>query len=134
MKTMSKFKRSSVIILMSALVLFVGGCRHRASSSEDDTPDTSSYRPESTPATEFEGKMKFIREGHFTHVWVFTRLDGRAFTKEDTDILHTKAPKIVDWVGSDENKRFIAGSNFDIEPTQMAALKKRYKIEDYSGK
>ena len=67
-----------------------------------DTPDTSTYRPESTPATEFEQKLKVVRDGHFAYVWVFSRLDGKAFTPEDTQLLHTNAPKVVDWVGMDD--------------------------------
>jgi len=49
-------------------------------------------------------------------------------------VLHTNAPKVVDWVGMDDKKKFIAGSNFPIEPPQMAVLQKRFRIEDYSGK
>ncbi|HVS21873.1 MAG TPA: hypothetical protein VHD88_08500 [Pyrinomonadaceae bacterium] len=113
----------------------LAGCRHQTSSSStDETPDTSTYRPESTPATEFEQRLKIVHDGHFSHVWIFTRIDGRAFTPEDSQMLHTSAPKVVDWVGMDDKKKFIAGSNFDIDPAQMAALQKRYKIEDYSGK
>ena len=125
--------QTSIIILAIALGLSVSGCR-RGSSSQNETPDTSSYHPEPTPATDFERQMKFIRQGHFKYVWVFTRPDGKKFTKADADILHQNAPKVVDWVSVDEGKQFIAGSNFDIEPAQMAALQKRFKIEDYSGK
>jgi hypothetical protein len=65
---------------------------------------------------------------------VLSRLDGKPFTPEDSQVLHTNAPKVVDWVGMDDKKKFIAGSNFQIDPTQMAVLQKRFKIEDYSGK
>lgn len=78
--------------------------------------------------------MKFVRGSHFKYVWVFTRLDGQKFTKEDADVLRKYAPKVVDWVSVDDGKQFIAGSNFEIEPAQMVALKKRFKLEDYSGK
>jgi hypothetical protein len=37
-------------------------------------------------------------------------------------------------VGMDDKKKFIAGSNFPIEPEKVASLQKRFKIEDYSGK
>ena len=56
------------------------------------------------------------------------------FTKEDTEILHTNAPNVVDWLKVGDMKQFIAGSNFPIDPPQMAVLQKRYKIEDLSGK
>ncbi len=117
------------ILLMTSFT----ACR-RGASSDDETPDTSTYRPESTPATEFEQKLKVVRDAHFKYVWIFTRLDGRVFTPEDSQILHTNAPKVVDWVGMDDKKQFIAGSNFPIDAPQLAILQKRFKIEDYSGK
>jgi hypothetical protein len=129
----SFFVRSTSVIILAALLLAsFSGCRR--SSSADETPDTSTYRPESTPATQFERDLKFIRDGHFAHVWIFSRKDGKELTSEDSAALRTNAPKVVDWVTTDGNKKVIGGSNFDIEPAQMAALQKRFKIEDYSGK
>jgi hypothetical protein len=124
--------RLATLIAGATLLLFSSAaCRHPAESGD---VDNSSYHPTATPATEFEQKMKLVRDAHFAHVWIFERNDGRAFTPEDTKILHSKAPRVVDWVGMDDKKKFIAGSNFEIEPEQMAALRKRYKIEDYTAK
>jgi len=117
---------------MLLAISFSSACR-RGASSEDETPDTSSYRPESTPATQFERDMKYMRDAHFAHVWIFSRKDGKEFTKEDSDILHTNAPKVVDWVKTDQN-RVLAGSNFPLEPAQLATLQKRFNLEDYTGK
>jgi hypothetical protein len=127
------FKAISVTSLILAIGLSFSACK-RTASTEDETPDTSTYRPEATPATEFEQKLKVVRDGHFQYVWVFSRIDGRAFTPEDSQILHTNAPKVVDWVGMDDKKKFIAGSNFPIDPPKLTVLQKRFKIEDYSGK
>jgi hypothetical protein len=127
--------QTSALILASAILLSAfAGCHQRSTAANDETPDNSTYRPEQTPGTQFERDLKYVRDGHFTHVWVFTRLDGREFTKDDGDFLRTNAPKVVDWVGTDGKKKFIAGSNFDLDPTQMAALQKRFKVDDYSGK
>jgi hypothetical protein len=129
----SFFFRSALVTVATALLLTsLSGCRR--TSSDDETPDTSTSRPESTPATQFERDLKFIRDGHFTHVWIFSRKDGKELTSDDSAALHTNAPKVVDWVTTDEKKKVIGGSNFDIEPAQMAALQKRFKVEDYSGK
>jgi len=132
----NKMKRSlqlgSAIFLASAIGILFAGCRR--STSADETPDTSTYRPESTPATQFERDLKFIRDGHFKRVWVFSRKDDKQFTREDSDALRANAPRVVDWVTTDANKKVIGGSNFDLEPAQMAALQKRFKVEDYSGK
>ena len=125
-------KHIFLICLILTTGLALSGCKRQ--TSDDETPDTSTYRPESTPATEFEQKLKVVRDGHFKSVWVFSRLDGRAFTPDDSQVLHTNAPKVVDWVGMDDKKKFIAGSNFPIDPPKLAALQKRFKIEDYSGK
>jgi len=122
-------------LYISLAVVLIGAtsisCR-RGASSNDDTPDTSTYRPLPTPATEFEQKLKIVQDAHFQHVWVFTRIDGKEFTSEDSEALHTNAPKVVDWVGVDDRKTFIAGSNFPIEPRSLAVLQKRYKIQDMS--
>ena len=121
-----------IVVTTAFLVAASPGCRKH--SSEDETPDTSTYRPEQTPASEFEQKLKIVRDAHFKYVWIFTKINGRAFTREDSEVLHTNAPKVVDWVGMDDKKKFIAGSNFPIDPPQIAVLQKRFRIEDYSGK
>lgn len=129
---MKPFFRLSLILFIAAS-LPLTACRR--SSSDDDGPlDTSTYRPLPTPATEFEQKLKDVRDGHFKFVWVFRRLDGKEFTSEDSETLRTNAPKVVDWIGLDDKKTYMAGSNFPIAPENLAALQKRYKIEDYSGK
>lgn len=108
------------------------GCRRQ--TSEDETPDTSTYRPLATPPTEFEQKLKDVRDAHFQYVWVFTRLDSKEFSAEDSGILHANAPRVVDWIGMNDRKKYIAGSNFPLEPKNLVVLQKRYKIEDYSGR
>jgi hypothetical protein len=115
--------------------LVLSACNHaNAPTNNDSTPDTSTYRPLATPATDFEQKLKLVRDGGFRYVWVVRKLDGKEFTHEDTEILHANAPKVVDWIGTDDRKTFIAGSNVVIPPENELELKKRYKIEDLSGK
>jgi hypothetical protein len=126
------FQRCTAIGLMIASGIAFSACRR--TNSEDETPDTSTYRPEATPATQFERDLKFVRDGHFTHIWVFSRKDGKELTKEDSEALRTNAPKVVDWATTDSNKKVIGGSNFDLDPPNLAALQKRFTIEDYSGK
>ena len=122
----------TLTILMSTMVFWVTSCRRQ--TSDNEAPDLSGYHPEKPPANDYERALRDVREGHFKFMWVFKRLDGNAFTKEDGDILRKAAPKVVDWIGTDDKKTFVAGSNFPIEPSELAALKKRYQIEDYSGK
>ena len=129
--------KNSIITIFVAVALLVAissGCRRRTNSEEEAPPDTSTYHPEATPATQFERDLKYVRDAHFAYVWVFSRKDGKEFTKEDSEALRTNAPGVVDWVTTDSNRKVIGGSNFAIDPPQMAALEKRFKIEDYSGK
>ena len=131
---MQSLKRFIVVTVIVTSVAFAFTACRRGASSDDETPDTSTYRPLPTPATEFEQKLKLVRDAHFQYVLAFTRLDGKEFTPDDKEILHTNAPKVVDWIGMDDKKKFFAGSNFPIEQKNMAVLLKRYKIEDYSEK
>jgi hypothetical protein len=124
--------RFIALALIGSLALFAfTGCNRTVSTNE--TPDNSAYRPESTPATQFERDLKYVRDAHFTYVWIFQRKDGKEFTSEDSEALRKNAPKVVDWVKTDQN-RVIAGTNFPLEPAQQAALEKRFKIQDYTGK
>ena len=121
--------------IVSLATIVLSACHQTAApTNNDNTPDTSTYRPLATPTTEFEQKLKMVRDGGFRYVWAFRKLDGKEFTHEDTEILHTQAPKVIDWIGTDDRKTFIAGSNVVIPPENEPELKKRYKIEDYSGK
>jgi hypothetical protein len=120
-------------IILTALAFSSTAC-HRRAASDDETPDTSSYRPESTPATQFERDLKYVRDGHFINIWIFSRKDGKPLTAEDSQVLRTNAPRVVDWVTTNENKKVIAGANFPIEPVQMAELQKRFNVELLPGK
>src|SRR5437868_14582683 len=115
------FKNFAFVILIIVTAIGFTAC-HRGASSDDETPDTSTYRPEATPATQFERDLKYIRDGHFTYVWIFSRKDGKALTPDDSQALRTNASKVVDWVTTDEKKKVIAGSNFPMEGPQLATL------------
>jgi hypothetical protein len=124
--------RSITILTLILAVVLLMGCHRNA--SENETSDNSPYRPESTPATQFERDLKYERDAHFNHLWLFSRKDGQPISKDDSAILRTNAPRVVDWVLTDEGRKVLAGSNFDIEPGNMAELQKRFKVEDYTGK
>ena len=78
--------------------------------------------------------MQFIRNGQFAYVWIFSRKDGKPLDAEDGKFLRTNAPQVVDWVRTDEGRKVIAGTNFNLEEGNLAALRKRFVVEDYTGK
>ena len=53
---------------------------------------------------------------------------------EVKSFLRTNAPQVVDWVTTDEGKRVIAGTNFDLAKGNLELLKKRFVVEDYTNK
>jgi hypothetical protein len=82
----------------------------------------------------FEADLDYIRKGQYTYVWVFSRKDGKPLDKEDGAFLRTNAPQVVDWVTTDEGKKVIAGTNFDLADGNLGLLQKRFIAEDYTGR
>ena len=123
-------KMFSLILLALVLV----GC----GGSKTDTNTTASASPapsvQSTPQTEFEKDLQFIRNGQYSYVWIFSRKDGKPLDAADSNFLRTNAPQVVDWVKTDEGRKVIAGTNFNLEEGNMSVLRKRFVVEDYSGK
>ena len=120
-----------VLILGSALLSCSSGTSGTASQT-----NTSSAEPfkEPSPKTPFERALQFIRNGQFTYVWVFSRPDGKPLDKDDADFLRKSAPQVVDWVTTEDGKRAIGGTNFNLEQGGLPALRKRFIVEDYTGK
>ena len=116
-----------VAIVIATVLVASSGCKHRA-----DSDTGASNKP--TPATQFERDLQYVRNSQYTYVWVFSRKDGKPFDKEDSEYLRKYAPEVFDWVRTDDGKRFIAGTNFDLDAPNWELLKKRFVVEDYSGK
>jgi hypothetical protein len=84
--------------------------------------------------TQFESDLQYVRNGQFTYIWVFSRKDGKPLDKEDAEYLRKNAPQVVDWVTTDNGRRVIGGTNFDLEKGNMELLKKRFVVEDYTAR
>ena len=102
--------------------------------ASNGSASSSPVAPPASPKTGFEADLDYVRKGQYTYVWVFSRKDGKPIDKDDAAFLRTNAPQVVDWVTTDEGKRVIAGTNFDLEQGNMALLRKRFVVEDYTGK
>lgn len=124
-------------LLVLILVLLFSGCGG-SSSNSPATPaastETPAAAPSGTPLTGFEKDLQYVRNGGFTYIWVFTRKDGKPLDKDDGAFLRTNAPQVVDWVTTDEGKKVIGGTNFNLEEGNLSVLKKRYVAEDYTGR
>src|SRR5688572_11443200 len=128
-------KFTCLVILV--LALLICGCNRSASETVNTGPSPeASPLPtvQSTPLTDFEEALRFVRNGQFTYIWVFTRKDGKSFDPGDAAILKARAPQIVDFTMTDDKKKGVAGSNFPFEEGNLVELKKRFVIEDYSAR
>lgn len=131
------------LILFLGLALLVAGCRNGISTGGGGFPAGASNSnstpappagPSPSPLTGFEKDLQYIRNGQYTYVWVFSRKDGKPLEPGDSIFLRANAPQVVDWVTTDEGKKVIAGTNFNLEEGNLELLKKRYVAEDYSNK
>lgn len=125
-------------LLILVLALLVSGCGGETSNSNSAaTPapaNAPAPSPSGTPLTGFEKDLQYVRNGGFTYLWIFSRKDGKPLDKDDGAFLRTNAPQVVDWVTTDEGKKVIGGTNFNLEEGNLEALKKRFVAEDYSGR
>ena len=105
----------------------------KSSPSSADTPSTTTSTP-APPKTGFEADLEYVRKGQYTYVWVFSRKDNKPIDKDDAAFLRKNAPQVVDWVTTDEGRKVIAGTNFDLAEGNLGLLQERFNAEDYSGK
>ena len=123
--------------LLLILVLLLAGCSGSGSAPSNVNSSEASATPASpspSPLTGFEKDLQYIKNGQYTYVWVFSRKDGKPLEPADSIFLRATAPQVVDWVTTDEGKKVIAGTNFNLEEGNLELLKKRYVTEDYSNK
>ena len=120
-------------VVIIVLVFLFADCRRSAPETASNEPLPSPL-PTSSPLNDFEEALRFVRNGQFIYIWVFTRKDGKPFDAQDGTILRTRAKQVVDWAKTDDLKRYVAGSNFAFEEPDLVELKKRYVIEDYSNR
>ena len=120
------------------LVLFpLGACNGTPpAANKNPTPEASPTAAVSptAPLTGFEKDLQYVRNGGYTFVWVFSRKDGKPLDKDDGAFLRTNAPQVVDWVITDEGRKVIGGTNFNLEEGNLALIKKRFNSEDYSAR
>jgi hypothetical protein len=129
----NRVNRTGAVLLLIAALLFAA-----CSGSPGDANTTSSAPTPAaaspSPLTDFEKDLQFIRNGQYTYVWIFSRKDRKPLDSADGNFLRTNAPQVVDWVKTDEGRKIIGGTNFNLEEGNLEAIKKRFVAEDYSGK
>jgi hypothetical protein len=121
-------------ITLLALVLLATGFEGCNRSQQSSNQGAAQARP-TPPRTDFEQKLQYVRDGQFTYMYVFSRPDNAALDKDDVVYLKENAPRETNmWVKTDDGRRVIAGTNFEFTPENLDALRKRFNVEDYSGR
>lgn len=118
-------KCACVVVLVSLAALFSGGCNRSGSQQ-----GAAQNRP---PA--FERDLASVQRNNFQKVYVISRPDGGAINADDKVYLKTNMPiETTMRILTDEDRRLIVGTNFDLKPEHFDALNKRFRIEDYTGR
>ena len=121
--------------LILILVLLLAGCGGNAPRNANTSEASATPAgPAPSPLKGFEADLQYVKNGQYTYIWVFSRKDGKPFEPADSIFLRANAPQVVDWVTTDEGRKVIAGTNFNLEEGNLELLKKRYVTEDYSNK
>lgn len=129
-----KFMLKRFIFLIAAM-LCLAACNGRNTNTPPPANESPTASTSPTPAkTGFEADLDYIRKGQYTYVWVFSRKDGKPIDKDDAAFLRTNAPQVVDWVTTDEGRKVIAGTNFNLAEGNLGLLMKRFVAEDYTGR
>ena len=134
-KRMNFLKRLLTVLAAGIIAVALAACGKNSNSPPPTNAEGSpaQTKAEPTPQSAFERDLQDVRNSQFAHVWVFSRKDGKVLDKADAAYLRTNAPQVVDWVSTD-GKKVVAGTNFDLEQGNLGLLRKRFVVEDYTGK
>lgn len=132
--TFSGLSKFAVLFGTTLIITACGGSPETATNETPAPAAITSPTVQPSPLTDFEKALRFIRNGQFTYVWVFSRKDGKPLTGNDSEFLRTNAPQVVDWAATDDKKIVVAGTNFNLEEGNLEKLKQRFVVEDYSNR
>src|SRR5262245_25313969 len=124
--------RNLLLVCLLVLAIPAGGC-HKSDEGTDAASSTPA-KPAASPLVGFEKDLAYVKNGQFSYIYVISRKDGKALQPDDSAFLRKEAPQMVDCVTSEEGRKAICGTNFNLEEGNMATLKKRFNVEDYSGR
>ena len=130
---MFDLRKSLLLVLVVGLIAVVA-C-HKAETPQATVAEPAvSPKPQASPLVGFAKDLQYIKNGQYTYIYVFSRKDGKNLEPSDSAFLRANAPQMVDWAITEEGKKVIGGTNFNLEEGNLELLKKRFVVEDYSGK
>lgn len=138
--------KSFFFACLIGLVLFSSGCGGSGDNSATSVNDNSAAaktnvnqkpEPQRNAQTPFEKALFSVRVGDLDQVLVFRRRDGGIFKSEDKDFLRNNSPseqgrEVNRWRQCEDEKCFIAGTNFKFTRQNLIALQSRFDVKDLS--
>jgi hypothetical protein len=113
------------MVMLVSLAFVSGGCNRSGS------PQGAAQHK--LPA--FERDLASVQRNNFQKVYVISRPDGAPLNADDKAYLKSNMPiETTMRILTDEDRRLIVGTNFDLKPEHFAALNKRFRLEDYTGR
>lgn len=112
--------------------LFSSACEPAPSMVNKAVPTPAPLTETAEKLTGVQRELKDMQEAGFDIIYVIKRKDGGVFDKEDRQYLKANSPDINRRVITEDEKVFIAGSNYTFSPENVEALRKRFIFEDYS--
>lgn len=130
-------KRCNRIVLTCAAIaglVLLTACNRGENPTATPAGSPSQAKAAPSPQTEFEKDLQEVRNSSFQHVWLIARKDGKVIDSDDSKFLRAHAPQVIDWVVTDGGTKVFAGTNFDLELGGLNEIRKRFAVEDYTGK
>jgi hypothetical protein len=130
------FMKTQHLIPFLVFLLIVLGCQPSQTVLNDrqPTPEPVSESTPEVPVDDFQDRLKSVQTGGFDFVYALRRKDNGTFDANDKRFLKENTPQANQLQLTSDEKAVIVGTNYLIPPENLDALKKRFKIEDYSPK
>lgn len=123
-----------LVLLLFLPLVACNGTPPAANNTPTPQASPTAEASPTAPLTGFAKDLQYVRNGGYTYIWVFSRKDGKPLDREDGAFLRTNAPQVVDWVTTEDGRKVIGGTNFNLEEGNLGLLKKRFVTEDFSAR
>jgi hypothetical protein len=130
--------RKSKIVFVSLLAVIIVACggsaenQNAARGGNSAAGNLNAARAVETPQTPLETELSRLQRGNFRQIFAFSRKDAGKLAAEDIEYFRQYAPseQINQRLRTSDDKYIVAGTNFVFTQEQLAALQKRFTIED----
>jgi hypothetical protein len=113
-------------------LIAVLGCGPNRSILESANRNSAPAANTSIDKSSLEQDLDAMSNADFKVVFVLRRKDGAEFDAADRGIVRQNTSQANRRVSADGGRAVIVGSNFPLDPANIAALKENFQFEDHS--